>query len=182
VDDSAPSSQLVLMGAPLARIQQASAPPFAAGKRVRGTAAHDAGVADEATGCASGEMRDPRREQRWTCLRLGAGIQSRRQLRDPICPDFGRRRARSQLLLRDSFRGRAGAGFDDPPHTRGRISSARSAPAPSDRTGGGRPTPWPVCSGPASAVAGALGSVDSGVIRVRESHLARRWRWIIEVG
>jgi hypothetical protein len=44
----------------LSRIRPAASTPAApaiAAKQVRGTAAHDAGVADEATGCASGEMQ-----------------------------------------------------------------------------------------------------------------------------
>ncbi len=47
---------------------------------------------------------------------------------------------------------------DDPPDTRDQISSPRSAPASSARTGSGGPVPWPVRSCPSSSI----GAVSPG--------------------
>ena len=70
----------------LSRIRPAAstpATPAIAAKQVRGTAADDAGVADEATGCASGEEHVARRARTVTRFRApqafddGAGVTAR---------------------------------------------------------------------------------------------------------
>jgi hypothetical protein len=66
------------------RVVQQTLVPASAAKHVRGTAAHDAGVADDATGCASGDVQvralAGRRDLPSLCC---AGLQGKREALAP---------------------------------------------------------------------------------------------------
>jgi hypothetical protein len=64
----------------MSRIRPAVSPPATpaiAAKQVRGTAADDVGVADEATGCASGESRVSCLVRGEPCIHIRTGIRRR---------------------------------------------------------------------------------------------------------